>query len=190
MTPGGPNGIVGFHPEVAMHRIERAVVYVALTVALLAAFGRTRPVGADGAADGTFGIVTARAVRIVGADGTVLATIGGNVSGGMLEWSTKDGKPAGVLATSANGGFAAFRNVDAKETVFVGTATDAKIGVLSVSEAAGARRAVLVGSNAGAANFYNADGKMVAYVGAASDTKAGTVQVNRADGTRGAALAA
>lgn len=156
-----------------MHRIERIVVYVALAVALLAAFGRTRPVGADGAADGKFGVVTATELRIVAADGTVLVTIGGDADGGTLAWNLINGKLAGGLSTSKNGGYATFRNVDGKESAFVGTASDAKIGVVSVSEAGGTRRAALFGTPAGAAHFHNADGKVAAYVGAASDTKGG-----------------
>ncbi len=156
-----------------MHRIERIVVYVALAVALLAAFGRTRSVGADGAADGTFGVVTATEIRIVNADGVVLAVLGGNATGGSLAWHTLEGKPVGVIGANANGAYASFRNQDLKETAYVGTASDAKLGVVSVSEAGGTRRAALFGTAAGCANFHNADGKVVAYLGAASDTKAG-----------------
>lgn len=158
-----------------MHRLERLVVYAALVVALLAAFGRTRPVGADGAADGTFGVVTATGLRIVAPDGRVLVQIGGDADGGTIAWNLASGKLAGGLSASANGGYATFRNADGKEAVFVGTATDAKLGVVSVSEAGGGRRAALFGTAAGAAHFYNADAKLVTYVGAASDTKAGLV---------------
>ncbi len=171
-----------------MHRLERIVVYVALAVALLAAFGRTRPVGADetaeAPADGKFGVITATELRIVSADGTVLVTIGGDADGGTLAWNLPNGKPAGLASASKNGGYASFRNADGKESVYVGTASDAKLGVVSVSETGGARRAALFGTPTGAAYFHNSDGKVAAYLGAASDTKGGLLYLVEGTGVK------
>ena len=165
-----------------MHRIERLVIYVALAIALLAAFGRTPPVGADGAADGKFGVVTATEVAHRG-DGRDGARDDRRQRDGRHRRVEHEGREAGRgprdLGERRVRGLPRRRRKDRLR----GTATDARSACLSVSEAGGSRRAVVVGSDAGAANFYNADGKMVAYFGAASDTKAGLLFLLGGTGT-------
>jgi hypothetical protein len=175
-----------------MHRVERLVVYPVLALLCAAVFLRLAPVVADAPADGTFGVLTVREVRVAAEDGTVVARLAGDGDGGTFAVGSHPSKGKGgfVVDTLAGVGRAYARNAEGTDVAFVGAAHETQMGLVYASGKGGKRAAeITAGEKGGYTMHYGAGGETVAFTGAASDTGTGILIVWNTSGVRGAELA-
>ena len=175
-----------------MHRTERIVVYGLLAASFVWGSARWRNAdAADGAQDGRFASLTVTELKVVDGEGHVLARIGGGEKGGVITWAGKGTQSHGELSVNAFGATVEAFDKDGKSKAYIGTGFDAAMGVVSVSDSTGARRAALIGSDKGGfGNFTNPDGKTVVYVGVASDTGGGLLSLSSKKDVRHAMVTA